>query len=151
MGLSWIDKYVDGTIDYCYSRDIFEIYDTLDITIRKLDKNDFLLQNNEALYIRNYWDMEIVFIRDDLHYKYEKFVLSHELGHAVLHTEIAQASFNSKLINKGKLERQADYFACKLLNIKLDDGYHYALSTNQIAKDLGVSKESLEYLIANEV
>lgn len=146
MSLLWIDEYVDGVMDYCYSNDIFEIYSTLNINIQRLDKNDLLLQGNEALYIRNYFDVEIVFVRDDLSYKYEKFVLSHELGHAILHTEIAQASFSSKLINKGKLERQADYFACKLLNIKIDDAYHYEFSTKQIARDLGVSNEALEHL-----
>lgn len=148
--MKWIDKYVDGVIDYCYSRNIFEIYDTLGINIRKLDKDDLLLQGNDALYIRNYFDEEIVFIRDDLSFKYEKFALAHELGHAILHIEIAQAAYTNKLINKGKLERQADYFACKLLNIKLDDVYHYQLSTKQIAKDLGVNETSIKYLSMNE-
>lgn len=104
MNLTWIDKYVDGVIDHCYSTDIFEIYNALSINIKRINKDDYLLQGNEALYVRNYFNIEVVFIRDDLPYKYEKFVLSHELGHAILHVEIDAATYNNKLINKGKLE-----------------------------------------------
>lgn len=147
MSLSWIDEYVSGVIDYCNSRDIFEIYNTLDINIKKIDKDDLILQGDEALYIRNYSGVEIVFIRDDLPYKYEKFVLSHELGHAILHTEIAQAAYNKKLTNKGKLEKQATYFALRLLDIRLDNVYHYELTKKQIAQGLFVTEDSLNYVI----
>lgn len=146
MSLSWIDEYVDGITDYCYSNDIFEIYNTLNINIKRIDKDNTLLQGNDAIYIRNYLGTEIVFIRDDLPYRYEKYILSHELGHAVLHVELASAAYNNKLINKGKLERQADYFACELLNLKLDDVYHFELTAGQIAGELCVNEGSLEYL-----
>lgn len=145
--LFWIDEYVSGVIDYCNSRDIFEIYNTLDINIKKIDKDNLILQGDEALYVRNYSGVEIVFIRDDLPYKYEKFVLSHELGHAILHTEIAQAAYSKKLVNKGKLERQATYFALRLLDIKLDNVYHYQLTKKQIAQGLFVTEDSLNYVI----
>lgn len=145
--LSWIDEYVDGVIDYCYSTDIFEIYNILNINIKRVNKDDYLLQGNEAIYIRNYFGIEIVFIRDDLPYKYEKFILSHELGHALLHTEMAQAAYNSKLLNKGKFEKQADYFALKLLDIAIDKVYYEDFTTDQLARDFYVTEESLKYLI----
>ena len=134
MDLTWIDEYVFGVIDYCYSKDIFEIYNTLNINIKRIDKDDYLLQGNEALYIRNHFCLETVFIRDDLPYKYEKFILAHELGHALLHTEIAKAAYNSKLINKGKLEKQADYFALKLLDIKIDEDLYEGYTLEQLAQ-----------------
>ncbi len=146
MSFNWIDKYVNGIIDYCYSRDIFEIYSTLDMIIRKIDKDNPILRGNDAIYLRNYFDEEIVFIRDDLPYQCEKFVLSHELGHAILHTDMDQAAYNSRLINRGKLERQADYFACRLLGAKIDDVYHYDMTSKQMAGDLCVREECLEYL-----
>ncbi|MDR7856344.1 MAG: ImmA/IrrE family metallo-endopeptidase [Tissierella sp.] len=146
MDLIWIDEYVDGVIDYCYSRDIFEIYNTLDISIKRLDKDDLLLRGNEALYIRNYFGLEVVFIKNNLPYKYEKFVLSHELGHALLHIEIAQAAYNSKLINKGKLEKQADYFALKLLDIEINNVNYEGLTTDQIAKKFYITEKSLGYV-----
>lgn len=145
MGLSWINEYVDGVIEHCYSKDIYEIYNTLEIGIIRTDKKDFILQGNEALYIRNYLGSEVVFIRDNLPYKYEKFVLSHELGHALLHVETLAAAYNNQLINRGKLERQADYFALKLLNISIEKDCYEGLSFNQLARELYVTESSLQY------
>jgi hypothetical protein len=31
MNMSWIDEYINGVTEYCCFRDIFEIYDTLNI------------------------------------------------------------------------------------------------------------------------
>lgn len=146
MNYSWIDEYVDGIIEYCNSRDIYDIYDYLGIKIIKLQSDNILLQNSEALYHRNYFDEEVVFIRNDLPYQYEKFVLAHELGHALLHTEIYTAAFKRDLINKGKLERQANYFALKLLNIKINSVDFEGYTVEQIAKALYISEDSLESL-----
>lgn len=143
---SWIDEYIDGIIEYCKSRDIYEIYNALDIKIVKTDKDNPILQENDALYIRDYSDLEVVFIRDDLPYQYEKFVLAHELGHALLHTEIYTAAFKRDLINKGKLERQANYFALKLLNIEINSIDFEGYTIEQIAKALYISEDSLESL-----
>ncbi|HLS53757.1 MAG TPA: hypothetical protein VK031_07275, partial [Tissierellaceae bacterium] len=60
MSYTWIDKCVDGIIDHCYSRDIYEICNTLEIVIRKLDEDHELLQGNEALYIRDFLGDEII-------------------------------------------------------------------------------------------
>lgn len=146
MSLSWIDEYVDVIIEYCNTRDIFEIFSSLGISIYRVCCSDSVLQQNDAMYIRSYFGIEVVFIRDDLPYQYEKFVLSHELGHALLHTEIAAASFNNKLINKGKLERQADYFALRLLDITIDKDYYEGFTIEQIAQELCVTEESLTYV-----
>jgi Zn-dependent peptidase ImmA (M78 family) len=89
----------------------------------------------------------VVYLRDDLPCQYEKFVLCHELGHAILHTEIPSAAYNNKLIVKGKLEKQADYFAIKLLDIKLDNVGYEGLTTEQIAKELCIAEESLNYVL----
>jgi len=147
MSLAWIDEYIHGVTEYCYSRDIYEIYDTLNINVKRVDKDDLLLQGNDAVYIRNYLGIEAVFIKNDLPYQYEKFVLAHELGHAVLHVEIATASYSNNLTNRGKLEHQADYFAINLLGIKIDDVYHYGLTFEQIAKELYVTEDSLNYVV----
>lgn len=145
MNLSWIDEYVEGIIEYCNSRDIFEILSALGIEIFKVHMEDALLQGNEAMYIRSYFNIEVVFIRDDLPFNYEKFILAHELGHAILHIEVSAAAYNNKLINKGKLERQADYFALKLLDITIDKDYYEGFTIEQIAHELCVTETSLEY------
>lgn len=144
---SWIDEYVIGAVDLCLSNNIYEIYEFLNISIVKLDKKDTLLCGYEAIYFRNHFGIEVVFIRDDLPYQYEKFILAHELGHALLHTEIAKAAYNKNLINKGKLEKQADYFAIKLLDITIDEFYCGDYTYSQLASELYVTEESLKYSI----
>lgn len=143
----WIDEYIKGTTEYCNSTNIYDIYECLDINIVKLNKNNILLQGFEALYQRNYFNGEIVFIRDDLDYQYEKFVLAHELGHALLHTETYTAAFNKDLLNKGKFEKQANYFALSLLNIKIDSIDFEGYTIEQVSKALYVSEESLKYFV----
>ena len=147
MSLEWIDVYVEGLIDYCNTTDIFEIYKTLETYVNKVESSSLMLQGNDAVYIRNYFGFEIVFIRDDLPYKLEKFILSHELAHAILHVELIQSVYNSRLINKGKLERQANYFALKLLEIKADSIYQEGFTREQISKDLFITESSIELLI----
>lgn len=145
MELKWIDQYVDGVVDYCGSNNIFEIYSTFKIDIVKVPIGDQLLQGNDALYVRNYFGIEVVFIRDDFPYQFFKFILAHELGHAILHTENVKAAYNTNLIVKGKLEKQADYFALRLLNISIDKELYYGYTKEQLAKEFYVTEGSLEY------
>jgi len=143
----WINDCILGLIELYNTRDINELYDCLDIKIVKLQKNNILLQEREAFYHRNYFNEEVVFIRDDLDYQYEKFILAHELGHALLHTEVYTAAFNKNLLNKGKLEKQANYFALNLLNVDIDSIHFKGYTIEQISKTLYVSEESLKYFI----
>jgi len=146
MSFSWIDPYVDGVIENYDSNDVYQIYKGLGIHLIRVDRNDSILKGNDAMYIRSFYGMEVVYLRDDLPLQYEKFVLCHELGHAILHTEIPSAAYNNKLVVKGKLEKQADYFAIKLFGIRLDDVSYEGLTTEQIATDLCVTEESLNYV-----
>lgn len=144
--MDWIDEYILGTIEYCNSKDIFEIYNALDIKIVRLKNDNILLQKSEAVYHRNYFGIEVVFIRDDLDYQYEKFILAHELGHAILHAEMLTATFNKDLLNKGKLERQANYFALKLNNIIFDEIELHNMTLEQIASCVGIPHTALKQL-----
>ncbi|MCC5427834.1 ImmA/IrrE family metallo-endopeptidase, partial [Clostridium botulinum] len=85
MYLNWIDNILDGLKD-TYDTNIYELYDYLEIKMIKLEPSNILLRGNESLYNRNYFGNEIVLIRNDLNLEYEKFILAHELGHALLHT-----------------------------------------------------------------
>ncbi|MBS4535608.1 ImmA/IrrE family metallo-endopeptidase [Clostridium sp. D2Q-14] len=144
MRYSWIDNVIIGIIELYETKSIYELYQSLSIDIIKLNKSNVILKSSEAMYQRNFFGEEIVFIRDDLEHKYEKFILAHELGHALLHTEIITAAFNKNLINKGKLEKQADYFALKLLGINIDAVSFEGYTVEQISKALYVSEKSLD-------
>ena len=143
----WIDECIAGLLEFHDDRNVNEIYEALNITIVKLPRNSILLQGKEAIYHRNFFASEIVYIRDDLDFEYEKFILAHELGHAILHTEIFEAAFNKDFVNKGKLEKQAHYFAIKLLDITLDPVEHEGMTTEQIAGSLYIAEDSLEYAL----
>lgn len=147
MNLTWIDNYVEGIEEYCSSRDPAEICRSLDIEICHIDQNSFLLRNTEAIYIRSYLGQEIIFISNDLPYPYEKYVLAHELGHAILHPDIDTAAYSNKLLNKGKLERQANYFATKLLDIRISSFTFEGYSSEEIAKELYVAETSIEFAL----
>lgn len=148
MSLSWIDKYVKGIFDYCHTENVYEICRTLGIGVIKIDKNSLILRGSDAIYIRDYFNSEIIFIRDDLNFKYERFAIAHELGHAVLHTEVAKVTYSNRLPNNGKKERQANYFAYRLLGIKVDGSlYHRGLSFEQIIQSLYVADSGLEYSV----
>lgn len=142
---TWIEESVGGIIEYCDSDNIYEIYNYLDINIARVTKDYFMLRGNDSLYVRDYFGKEIVFIRDDLPSAYEKFALSHELGHAVLHVEVLTTTYSSKLTNRGKLERQANYFALRLLNISIDEYYYEGYTFKQLASEFNVTEDSLRH------
>ena len=144
--MDWIDKYVEGIIDYCNTKDVFEICEVLSIYISVINEDSFILKGNDAIYIRDYFDNEIIFIKEDLHYKYKKYLIAHELGHAILHVELETTAYNKGLIIKGKLERQADYFAIRLLDIELDCISLVGLDKEQLARELCIKERALEYV-----
>lgn len=143
---SWIDDCIVGIQERYVEANIYEIYDALYIAINKLPKNHTLLQGKDAIYHRIYLGFELVYIRDVLDFEYEKYILAHELGHAILHTGICEAAFNRNLINKGKLERQAHYFAIKFLDKKVDPIEAEGMTAKQIADSLHIAEDSLEYV-----
>lgn len=136
LGLTWIDKIITGLKDTYDTSSIYELYDSLKIKIVRLEPNNILLRGNESVYYRDFMNDEIVFIRNDLNRCLEKFILSHELGHAILHTNLYCAAFNKKLLNVGKLEKQSNYFAFQLLNIELDPVEFEGFTLEQIASSL---------------
>lgn len=143
----WIDDCLNGLICMYGTNNVYDLYGFLEIIIVKLSYDNILIQGNEAVYSRNYLDNECVFVREDLDPHYEKFILAHELGHALLHTDMNTAAFNSSLINIDKIEKQANYFAIRLLISEKDIDYVYleGMNAEQISSYLGVPKEFIKY------
>lgn len=140
--MKWIDNIVEGLLDYFQTNDIYDIYRQLNIKIIRLEKENIILRGNEAVYHR-FANTETVYCRDDL--INEKFILAHELGHAILHVSEAIIYYNP-LENKGKLEREANYFAVRLLyhDYKLEDGIE---TKGQLSNVLMISEDLVEYII----
>ncbi|ARE89099.1 Metallopeptidase ImmA [Clostridium formicaceticum] len=141
----WIDEVVTGLLDLYATKDVYELYEALEISIVYLEEDSILLQGHDALYNRNYLDREVVFLRGGLSLEYERFILAHELGHALLHTHLVSNTFHS-LTNLDKLEKQASYFAVRLLDVKLDSIALEGFTIEQIASTLELPMECLEII-----
>jgi len=145
--MDWINNIILGLIDTYSTNNVYELLDFLRIKIIKLEKTNIMLNHNEALYYRNYLGDEIIFIKNDLSPNYERFILSHELGHALIHTSLSSASFSNSFLNIGKLEKQANYFAIRLSNIKFNEEELECMTIEQIASCLELPYEPLKQLV----
>ena len=140
--MKWIDNIVLGLIERYGSNDVYELCNALDIGIAKLNSDNILLKGKMAFYYRDANNKEIIFIRNDLHPKLEEFILKHELGHALCHPSLLSAGYS----NIGKLERQANYFALKLSNIKFDKTELEGMTLEQIAAYINIPYKVLQQL-----
>ena len=140
--MKWIDEVLTGMVESVGSNNVYEILDHLNIYHFQVDKDSELLQGNQAIYNR-IGDFECIYYSDDIPNK--EYVLAHELGHAILHIEESQMFYNP-LLNKGKLEKEANYFAVKLLysNLEIEDGIE---TYQQLANKLGIKEDFIKFII----
>ena len=143
----WIDNIILGIMDNCNTNNVYELYDYLEIQIHKLESSNILLKGNDSFYYRDLNDVEIVFIRNDLNEIMENFILLHELAHGLLHTHIYEAAFNKSFINLDKIEKQANYFAFKILKIKFDEIELEGMTIEQISNMIGLPCPLLSKLL----
>ena len=140
--MKWIDDIVTGLIDSVGSNNLDDILSELKIHKFIVSPDNSLLQGNQAVYQR-IGDFECIYISDDVLNK--DFVIAHEIGHAILHVDEMMMFYNP-LLNKGKLDREADNFASKLLysNLELEDGIE---TYKQLAHKLGIKEEIVKYVV----
>lgn len=130
-----IDKKIENLIKKAGSNDLDDIISYLGIKIIKESKKSFYCQIKDKKYI--YLEAKAP---DDL----RPFILAHELGHAILHQEEIN-HYSPLSITKTATEREADYFAFKILGLEIDPIYDYTIS--QYATMLKVNEDTIEYLI----
>ena len=144
--MEWIDEIIEGLKERYGTTNVFELCDVLSIVVVKLEKENILLRKKDAIYDRCINGIETIFIRDDLHPIIEDFIIKHELGHALCHPDLLHAAYSFS--NKGKLERQANYFALKLCNITFDEIELLEMTTEQIAAYLEIPHEPFKQLFS---
>ena len=144
----YIKYFADGLKEYCNTSNIEEIYETLNIKIKELPTNSYLLNGNIAVYIRDIFDLEVVFISNEIDYNFRNFILAHELGHAIMHADLSNATFKNSLMLKNKFEREANIFALELLDIQFDPVEDINLTFNQLSSKYGIPEDIIrEYII----
>lgn len=140
--MSWIDEILLGLTELVGSNNVYDILSHLNIYHFAVDKDNSVLQGNLAVYNR-IGDFECVYYSNDIDNL--EYVLAHEIGHAVLHTEESEMFYNP-LFNKGKLEKEADYFATRLLysNLEIEEGIE---TYEQLANRLGIKEDFIKFII----
>ncbi|MFM1541522.1 ImmA/IrrE family metallo-endopeptidase [Helcococcus ovis] len=134
-----IDDIVLDLVNKVGTNNISDILDYLDIKIIKSTSNKtFFLQTAKEKYI---------FLSNTVNENIKNFVIAHEIGHALLH-DVEIINYSKLSINKSIYEREADYFAFKLLNKEIDPLFEY--TKEQYANLLGVNEEVLEYIVDNK-
>lgn len=130
-----IDDTIKNLIKNAGSSDLYDIISYLDINIKTYQGKSFYCQLNDRKYI--YLDKNLV-------ENIKPFVLAHELGHAVLHKEEIY-HYSPLSINKTSTEREADYFAFRILGKSIDPTLDYTIS--QYANLLAVSEDTIKYIM----
>lgn len=130
-----IDKKIENLIKKAGSDDLEDIISYLGIKIVKESTESFYCQIKDKKYI---------YLNKEDPEELKPFILAHELGHAILHQE--EISHYSPLsITKTATEREADYFAFKILKKSIDPSYNYTVS--QYATMLKVKEDTIKYII----
>lgn len=118
----------------------FELAESLDITLILTSLGSI---SGMYKYInRN----KTIFLNENLNEYEQRFVLAHEIGHAILHTK-SSCFFSNTLNNKLKTEYQANLFAAELLIDlnKIDKLYLQGYSIKQLAAYYNVPVELIEF------
>lgn len=143
--MEWIDEIILGLLDTYATSCPYELCTVLGIRLIKTEPSRIILLGNESTYIREYLGHETIFLRNTLTEKEELFFIRHELGHAILHPNLKN-SYNKFLLNKHKLEKEANYFAFKLSNVDYDKTELEDMTLEQIASCVGIPHAALKQL-----
>lgn len=105
-----IKRIVAYYVETYKTNDPFELADYLKIIVQKGNLGEY---SGCYMYLKKH---KCIFLNADLDYVTLKIVMSHELGHAILHTKTNCCFMKSKtLLVTSKIERQANTFAAELL------------------------------------
>lgn len=132
----------DGIIEQFQTRDVFEIIKSLDINLIRKP-----MKNKEGRFIRDPFGKETIMIDSNLNEYRQRAVAAHELGHAILHTDLRVHYHKDTFISKDKIEFQANKFAAEILipdalNINFD--INDSITIKDLSSYLKVPEEYIE-------
>ncbi|MDP4144126.1 MAG: ImmA/IrrE family metallo-endopeptidase [Bacillota bacterium] len=140
MRKNTIRTIVTGLKEHYMSTDVYCLINSLSITLIKKP----LLNGKKAKCVRNIFGDEFIYISSTVSEYEEKFILAHELGHIILHKDITCEYYDNSLLNKDKLEFEANYFAMEfLLPNNLDYLELEGFSLEQLSNMYGIPEKIL--------
>ena len=137
----YIENVVNNLKNTYKTSNPFELVNCLDVTLITVPLNSVW---GMYKYIKR---NRTIFLNSELDDYQKRFVLSHELGHAVLHTKSSCFFTNILTNNKLKKEYEANMFAALLLIdlTNIDDLYLQGYSISQLAAYYKVPNELVEF------
>ncbi|MGO5065560.1 MULTISPECIES: ImmA/IrrE family metallo-endopeptidase [unclassified Clostridium] len=138
-----IKHIVEGLNDLYETKNPFELCECLNIKIMRSNLGSEI----KGFFQKSPNGFEIIHLNTNLTREEEKYICAHELGHALLHTDMSLQFFiDNKLQIKNKYEIQADKFAAELLiENTLDKTECAGLNIEQIYSKLCVPVKLLKY------
>ena len=110
MSKEFIDRTVDKLTRKGSITDLFQIAKDNHIIIHEVDIGS---GGGYYFYEKRYG---VIILNHSLSYYHKLIVLAHEIAHAILHP-FEKAHFTSIGIRSNKKENEANYFACRLLDV----------------------------------
>jgi Zn-dependent peptidase ImmA (M78 family) len=140
--MAWIKEIVEGLMEIYRTRNVYEIVEFLDIKLIKKE----LKPGIKGRFLRDIFGNEYIYISNELSDEEEKIVIAHELGHAILHTNLNSSYYTENhLLNKDQIEYQANKFAAELLiPDDIDLSTYDSMTKKEMSCILGVPERLIE-------
>lgn len=135
-----VHSIVERTIKKYKTRSPYELADLMGISIHRCE-----LGTIRGYYSKKFRIKQIV-LNCNLSEKDERFVLAHELGHAIMHENLnTPFLMENTLLSKNKFEKEANTFAIELLVPDTEIIENSDLTIGQLARMTGYSDDILRY------
>ncbi|SKB00050.1 protein of unknown function [Caloramator quimbayensis] len=136
---------VNGLLETYGTLNPFELCDYMDIKIIYSNLGEEI----KGFFQRTPNNYEIIHLNSDLVPEEKKYICAHELGHAILHTDLSMSFFIENALQvKNKYEIQADKFAAELLLYDIESNYEInGLTISQLSSYYGVPEHIIEMKI----
>ncbi|MFA6873403.1 MAG: ImmA/IrrE family metallo-endopeptidase [Bacteroidaceae bacterium] len=140
-----IKKVVDNLQKKYNTLDPYEIASHLNISITRCE-----LGSLKGYYYKSFRTKQII-LNLSLDRTQERFVLSHELGHSIMHPDCNTMFLKTySKLSVDKMEIQANRFAMQLLISDLDLKEYNGYSVSYISRTLGYSEELIELRLKSQ-
>ncbi len=134
-----VPNIVERTVKKYKTRSPYELADCMGIIIQRCD-----LGTIRGYYFKKF-RIKQIFLNCNLTESEERFVLAHELGHAIMHeNQNTPFLMENTLFSKSKFEREANIFAVELLVPDTIVMENHELTIEQLSRMTGYSKELLQ-------
>ena len=135
-----VPNIVERTIKKYKTRSPYELADLMGISIHRCE-----LGTIRGYYSKKFRIKQIV-LNCNLSEKDERFVLAHELGHAIMHENLnTPFLMENTLLSKNKFEKEANTFAIELLVPDTEIIENPDLTLGQLARMTGYAEDILKH------